>query len=151
MNAFKQRDEADTIQQNQSPYLLFLISPFSSSTSPLQSLDPLPIHLTFTNRNSITTINMGSPKDPKDLEVASIFFGLFLGLLFFTSTKVVRQSRSIWKRTQSLSNWYLWMIWVEVTVNFIFALTTYMYIHGIILPRYVGFRLCGTGAGILTS
>jgi hypothetical protein len=78
---------------------------------------------------------MGPPPRSQDLEVASIFFGLFLGLFFYAAMKVAKQTLSIWKRTQSLVNIYLWMIWVEAVVNFIFALTTYMYLRGLIHPR----------------
>ncbi|KAH6667217.1 hypothetical protein B0J14DRAFT_439096, partial [Halenospora varia] len=66
------------------------------------------------------------------MEIASIYFGLFLGLLVSTLTKVVQQTRSIWKRTRSLSNIYLYMIWIEAIVNLIFSLTTYLYLRGVI-------------------
>jgi len=77
---------------------------------------------------------MGS-SNSSDMEVASIFFGLFFGLLSFTAMKVVRQTWTIWKRTQSVWNGYLWMIWVEGIVNVIFAVTTYMYLRADIKPR----------------
>jgi hypothetical protein len=69
------------------------------------------------------------------LQVASIIFGFFLGIFFFTLIKVLRQTWSIWKRTQTVLNWYLFLIWTEVIVNFVFATTTYMYLTGIFPPR----------------
>lgn len=70
-----------------------------------------------------------------DKEVASVFFGLFIGLTFFTTAKAVRQTRRIWKRTKNAWNWYLWMVWIELFVNLVFAITTYLYIDGIIKGR----------------
>ncbi|KAF1809216.1 hypothetical protein P152DRAFT_442089 [Eremomyces bilateralis CBS 781.70] len=72
-------------------------------------------------------------------EFASIFFGTFIALFFFTTTKAMRQSWSIWKRTRSLLNWYLFMIWVEVIANFIFALVTYLFLRGTIPPSLAYF------------
>jgi len=69
-----------------------------------------------------------------DLELATIFFGVFIGLFFFTVVKVLKQTVVIWKRTQDPWNRYLWMIWVVTVTNFIFALTTYLFIRGIIAP-----------------
>jgi len=80
---------------------------------------------------------MAGPSDSGDLELATIFFGIFIGLFFFTIVKVFKQTLSIWKRTQDVWNIYLWMIWVETTANLIFALTTYLFIRGVIHPRYV--------------
>jgi len=71
---------------------------------------------------------------PASMENASIFFGLFIGLIFFTAVKAVRQTWIIWHRTKNVWNWYLWMVWIELTVNFVFALTTYLFIHGTIKP-----------------
>jgi hypothetical protein len=70
-----------------------------------------------------------------DMEVASIFLGAFLSLLFFTAVKALRQTWSIWKRIRDPWNWYSWMVWIEVIVNFVFSITTYMYIRGDIKPR----------------
>ena len=69
------------------------------------------------------------------MDLAAIFFGLFIGLFIHTLTKVVHQTRTIWKRTRSLSNVYLHMIWVEAVVNLIFALTTFLYLNGFIQGR----------------
>ncbi|KAH7408861.1 hypothetical protein BKA64DRAFT_618559 [Cadophora sp. MPI-SDFR-AT-0126] len=66
------------------------------------------------------------------MELYSIFFGLFMGLFVFTTSKVVQQTQSIWKRTRSLRNIYLYMIWTEAIVNLIFSITTYLYLCGVI-------------------
>ena len=73
-------------------------------------------------------------EDTGDLELATIFFGIFIGLFFFTLVKVVRQTSAIWKRNKDVWNFYLWMIWVETATNLIFAVTTYLFIRGMIKP-----------------
>jgi TRAP-type mannitol/chloroaromatic compound transport system permease small subunit len=73
--------------------------------------------------------------DQSDMNLAIILFGFFLGLFLFTSMKVAQQSWSIWNRTRSIWNVYLWMIWIEVLVNFVFAATTYMFLQAVIPPR----------------
>ncbi|KAH7111882.1 hypothetical protein B0J11DRAFT_191543 [Dendryphion nanum] len=75
------------------------------------------------------------------MELFSIFFGAFLGLFVPTSAKAMQQTWSIWRRTRSLTNAYLYMVWVEVIVNLIFAVTTYLYLCKVIPPSlayYIG-------------
>ncbi|KAI3573988.1 hypothetical protein IWW34DRAFT_706362 [Fusarium oxysporum f. sp. albedinis] len=74
------------------------------------------------------------------MDLASIYFGLFLGVFVFTFAKAVQQTRGIWRRTQSLHHGYLYMIWVEAWVNFVFALVTFLYLNDIV-PGSVGFYL----------
>jgi membrane-anchored glycerophosphoryl diester phosphodiesterase (GDPDase) len=74
-------------------------------------------------------------KTGEDLEIPSIFFGVFTGLFALTISKVAKQSWQIWRRRHSFVNWYLWMIWLETIVNMVFALTTYLFIRGNIAPR----------------
>ncbi|KAK5659634.1 hypothetical protein OQA88_838 [Cercophora sp. LCS_1] len=75
------------------------------------------------------------------MELASFYFGLFLAVFVFTFTKVVKQTGLIWRRTRSLANAYLWMIWIETWVNFIFALVTFLFLNDVIpgsLALYIG-------------
>ncbi|KAH6976761.1 hypothetical protein EDB80DRAFT_593945 [Ilyonectria destructans] len=74
------------------------------------------------------------------MDLASIYFGLFLGIFVFTFAKTLQQTRSIWRRTRSLANAYLYMIWVEAWVNFVFALVRYLYLNEII-PGSLAFYL----------
>ena len=71
------------------------------------------------------------------MDLASIYFGLFLAVFVFTQAKVVRQTRTIWRHRRSLLNAYLAMIWVEAWVNFVFALITYLFLNGVIHGRLV--------------
>ncbi|EXL65882.1 hypothetical protein FOPG_17918 [Fusarium oxysporum f. sp. conglutinans race 2 54008] len=70
------------------------------------------------------------------MDLASIYFGLFLGVFVFTFAKAVQQTRGIWRRTQSLHHGYLYMIWVEAWVNFVFALVTFLYLNNIVPGRH---------------
>ncbi|KAF4960177.1 hypothetical protein FGADI_1196 [Fusarium gaditjirri] len=74
------------------------------------------------------------------IDLASVYYGLFLGVFIFTFAKAVSQTRAIYKRTHSLHNAYLYMIWTEAVVNFVFALITFLYLNGII-PGNLGFLL----------
>jgi len=71
------------------------------------------------------------------LEPPAIFFGVFIGLFFYTLSEVAKQTWQIWRRTHSIVNWYLWMIWTECLVNLVFALTMYLFIRGTIEQRSV--------------
>ncbi|KAK0622486.1 hypothetical protein B0T14DRAFT_563934 [Immersiella caudata] len=57
----------------------------------------------------------------------TLFFGVFLGVFVFALSKIVGQTTAIWRRTKNLANAYLVMIWVEASVNLIFALLTFLY------------------------
>ena len=69
------------------------------------------------------------------MELFSIFFGAFLGLFVPTSAKALQQTWAIWRRTRGLTNAYLYMVWLELIVNLIFAITTYLYLCKVIQPR----------------
>lgn len=71
------------------------------------------------------------------MDLASIYFGLFLGLFVFTLVKIIGQTRKILQRSRAFRNAYLYMIWTEATVNFIFAIVTYLFLNGIIPGRCV--------------
>ncbi|KAK4448924.1 hypothetical protein QBC34DRAFT_464104 [Podospora aff. communis PSN243] len=64
---------------------------------------------------------------PVGTSPATLFFGMFLGIFIFTFAKVIGQTMAIWRRTKSLVNAYLAMIWIEALVNIIFALVTFLY------------------------
>jgi hypothetical protein len=71
------------------------------------------------------------------MDLASFYFGAFLAIFCFTQAKIVQQTRIIWRRTRSIANAYLWMIWVEAWVNFIWAVKTFLYLNGVIPGRSV--------------
>ncbi|KAL2867746.1 uncharacterized protein BJX67DRAFT_380690 [Aspergillus lucknowensis] len=75
------------------------------------------------------------------MDVSVFFFGLFLGFFIFTMEGVIRQTIQIWKRTRSLTQVYLWFIWIESVVNLVFASITRLQLDGVIpvsLAFYTG-------------
>ncbi|OAQ78337.1 hypothetical protein VFPBJ_06456 [Purpureocillium lilacinum] len=76
------------------------------------------------------------------IDLAVLYFGLFLGIFPFTLVKVAEQTRKILSRSRGLHNAYLYMIWVEALVNLVFALVTFLYLKGVI-PGTTAFY-CGT-------
>ncbi|UNI22276.1 hypothetical protein JDV02_008178 [Purpureocillium takamizusanense] len=70
------------------------------------------------------------------IDLAVLYFGLFLGIFPFTLVKVADQTRKILVRSRGLYNAYLYMIWIEALVNLIFALITFLYLKGIIPGSY---------------
>ncbi|KAK3360508.1 hypothetical protein B0T25DRAFT_565392 [Lasiosphaeria hispida] len=80
------------------------------------------------------------------MDLASFYFGAFLGVFVFTFAKVLGQTRLIWKRTRTLANFYLCMLWIEAWVNMIFALITFF------LAFYLGIvALWATQTQLLTQ
>ncbi|KAG6235317.1 hypothetical protein E4U48_003715 [Claviceps purpurea] len=68
------------------------------------------------------------------IDLAAIYFGIFIGVFPLTLVKIVRQSRKIISQAHSRSyqNAYLYMIWIEAIVNFVFAIVTYLYLTEVI-------------------
>lgn len=74
-------------------------------------------------------------------DLAAIYFGVFLGVFPLTMMKIIRQTRKIIAQSRTYHNLYLYMIWIEALVNFIFAVVTYLYLTHIIpgsLSFYIG-------------
>lgn len=76
---------------------------------------------------------------PATMDLASLYYGLFLGIFVFTQTKIVQQTTTIWRHKRSLANAYVVMIWVEAWVNFVFALITYLFLNNVIPGRLVSY------------
>ncbi|OAR02998.1 hypothetical protein LLEC1_03838, partial [Akanthomyces lecanii] len=66
------------------------------------------------------------------MDLPSLFYGIFLGVFPFTFFKVVTQTEKILRRSRALQNSYLYMIWIEAIVNFVFALVTILYLEEVI-------------------
>ncbi|KAJ6783007.1 hypothetical protein PWT90_08342 [Aphanocladium album] len=66
------------------------------------------------------------------MDLPSLYFGAFLGVFPFTIVKVVSQTEKILRRSRPLQNSYLYMIWTEAIVNFIFSIITILYLKEVI-------------------
>lgn len=85
------------------------------------------------------------------IDLAAIYFGIFLGVFPLTLVKIARQTRKIIAQSQSRSwqNAYLYMIWIEALVNFVFALVTFLYLTDVIHGNPALYY--GTGKATLTA
>ncbi|CAI6099702.1 hypothetical protein V2G26_007420 [Clonostachys chloroleuca] len=66
------------------------------------------------------------------IDLALIYYSLFIGVFIFTFAKALSQTRAIWKYIHSLHNAYLYMVWIEIWVNFVFTLITFLFLNSII-------------------
>jgi hypothetical protein len=72
-----------------------------------------------------------------DLTIASIAFGWTLGFGFLTVWNAIQQTIVIRRRygvSKTVSP-YVWMIWLEILVCFIFSVICFLHLMGVIPPR----------------
>lgn len=69
-----------------------------------------------------------------DIKITSLAWGFQLGFTFLTAAKAGTQTLKIWRRTRRVTG-YMFMIWVEVIVNTILGVLSWLYMDGIIPPR----------------
>jgi hypothetical protein len=73
---------------------------------------------------------MAATPNSLDMDMVSICFGFSLGFCVLTSSKAARQTFAVYRRTHSLRNLYLWMIWAEAIVNLVMAILSWLFIRG---------------------
>lgn len=66
------------------------------------------------------------------MDLGSFFFGTFIGIFIFAFSKACNQTASIWKRTHSINNAYLYLVWGEALCNLVFAITTILFLTGVV-------------------
>ncbi|KAK2606335.1 hypothetical protein QQS21_003266 [Conoideocrella luteorostrata] len=74
------------------------------------------------------------------VEIATLYLGIFVGIVPFALAKVIHQTHKIVSRTRSFHNSYLYMIWAMVIVSPVFATLDFLYLNGVIAgttPFYV--------------
>ncbi|KAF2649543.1 hypothetical protein K491DRAFT_668773 [Lophiostoma macrostomum CBS 122681] len=81
---------------------------------------------------------MSSTVQESVMDIPSIAFGFTLGFFVLTGMKIARQSIAMYKRTKRIWNPYPLMCFGELFVNLIFAIITWLYLHGNI-PRSFAF------------
>ncbi|PTD10246.1 hypothetical protein FCULG_00008806 [Fusarium culmorum] len=74
-----------------------------------------------------TEVNAGSD----DMNIASIAWGISLGVGLFTFTKALRQTRDSWSRGRRL-NHYIILVWLEWTSSCIMSAVTWCYLRNYI-------------------
>ncbi|PQE07387.1 hypothetical protein CJF32_00005271 [Rutstroemia sp. NJR-2017a WRK4] len=79
---------------------------------------------------------MGEP-DTLDMDIVSICFGVSIGFWILTTSKAARQTLKVWKRKHSLHSFYIYMIWLEVFVNLVIAIISWLFIRGNIKASFM--------------
>ncbi|CAM1509912.1 Fc.00g002470.m01.CDS01 [Cosmosporella sp. VM-42] len=77
------------------------------------------------------------PDLPNDdeMNIASIIWGLSLGVTVFNAAKAFRQSKSAIQRRKRLTA-YVCLIWAEIISSFLLGIMTWLYLRGIIGPSF---------------
>lgn len=75
------------------------------------------------------------PASEDDMNIASIIWGLSLGVTVFNCAKAFRQSKSAIIRRKRLTI-YVVMIWAEIISSFILGVMTWLYLREIIGPSF---------------
>jgi hypothetical protein len=68
-----------------------------------------------------------------DMNVASIAWGLSLGITIFNMAKAIRQTRSAWNRRKKITS-YVALIWAEIISSFLLGIMCWFYLRGNIEP-----------------
>ncbi|KAK1479581.1 hypothetical protein CCUS01_04710 [Colletotrichum cuscutae] len=70
------------------------------------------------------------------LEIPSIYFGITIGLTILIAVKASQQTVSIYMKTNSFFNLYVWMIWVLLIANLLQAIINWLFIRGDLLGTF---------------
>ncbi|KAK6217749.1 jun-like transcription factor [Pestalotiopsis sp. IQ-011] len=75
------------------------------------------------------------PVTTDNMNLASIFLGLSLGVAIFSASKALRQSWQIWRRFGRI-NTYITMIWLHWCANIALGFINWLYMWGTITPSF---------------
>ncbi|KAH7260159.1 hypothetical protein FSOLCH5_009491 [Fusarium solani] len=70
-----------------------------------------------------------------DMNIASIIWGLSLGVVVFNCAKAFRQAKSAIHRRKRLTT-YVVLVWLEIVSSFILGVMVWLYLRGIIPPSF---------------
>lgn len=73
--------------------------------------------------------------DEDDMNVASIVWGLSLGIFIFNCAKAIRQSKSAIERRKRLTA-YVTLVWMEIISSLILSVMCWLYLRGVIPPSF---------------
>lgn len=79
------------------------------------------------------------PVSEEDLVVASLAWGFTIGFGWLTTWTACKQTMQAYRRQgwKLLRNTYIWMIWSEIIVCFVFSVMCWLHLWGLIPPRLV--------------
>lgn len=78
---------------------------------------------------------MPEPNGYANMDLASIGFGFFMGIVPFTFFTIISQTERIARSSNVFRSAYVYMIWLDVLINFVFAIMTYLYLIDVIEGR----------------
>ena len=70
-----------------------------------------------------------------DMNIASIIWGLSLGVVVFNCAKAFRQAKSAIHRRKRITT-YVTLVWLEIISSFILGVMVWLYLRGIIPPSF---------------
>ncbi|KAF7556871.1 hypothetical protein G7Z17_g1111 [Cylindrodendrum hubeiense] len=76
--------------------------------------------------------------DPNDMNIASIAWGVSMGVCIFTAAKGARQTINSWKRGRKM-NPYVILLWMEWSSSTIMSAMVWSYLRGYIEPGFIFF------------
>ncbi|KAH7023863.1 hypothetical protein EDB80DRAFT_56499 [Ilyonectria destructans] len=76
--------------------------------------------------------------DPNDMNIASIAWGVSMGVCIFTAAKGARQTINSWKRGRKM-NPYIILLWMEWSSSTIMSALVWSYLRGYIEPGFIFF------------
>ncbi|KAH7162242.1 hypothetical protein B0J13DRAFT_4062 [Dactylonectria estremocensis] len=76
--------------------------------------------------------------DPNDMNIASIAWGVSMGVCIFTAAKGARQTINSWKRGRKM-NPYVILLWMEWASSTIMSALVWCYLRGYIEPGFIFF------------
>ena len=74
------------------------------------------------------------PND-RDMNIASIVWGLSLGVTVFNVAKAFRQTKSAIQRRKRLTA-YVSLVWLEIISSFILGIMVWVYLRGFVGPSF---------------
>lgn len=75
------------------------------------------------------------PPTEDDMNIASIIWGLSLGVTVFNCAKAFRQSKAAIERRKRLT-FYVSLIWIEVISSTILGIMVWLYLRGLLQPSF---------------
>ena len=78
----------------------------------------------------------GSPATLTDIKLASIIWGITIGVIVFTAWKAIDQTIPMWRRGTALRSPYLWMVWTHLILNTTICALAWLFMDGVIPMGY---------------
>jgi hypothetical protein len=78
----------------------------------------------------------GEPPSLEDIKIASIIWGVTLGIGLLTAWKAIEQTIMVWRHKRVTRSWYIWMVWLLWIDNMVQGGVSWFFMNGELKPRY---------------